>query len=135
MAIQRKRPLVASSPDVLGNGADHPDHPEKMIGVAMGQERVMDVGRPDARPFKLGEDGVAAAGIHKQGLLAVKKDETRVVTARGPGVAGPEDNEFFHDIRRKRCDGQYEKNRMRRSPSGQPRNSLQRKKTLTSQVL
>ena len=57
-----------------------------MIGMAMGQERVMNVGGPDARPLKLGEDGVAAAGIRKQGLLAVKKDETRVVTARGPGV-------------------------------------------------
>lgn len=52
MAIQRKRPLVASSPDVLGNGADHPDHPEKMIGVAMGQERVMDVGRAGCPPVQ-----------------------------------------------------------------------------------
>lgn len=96
MTIQGERPLVASSPDVLGNGADHPDHPEKMIGMAMGQERVMDVGGPDARPLKLGEDGVAAAGIHKQGLLAVMKDETRVVTARGPGIAGSENKKLFH---------------------------------------
>ena len=67
-----------------------------MIGMAMGQERVMDVGGPDARPLKLGEDGVAAAGIHKQGLLAVMKDETRVVTARGPGIAGSENKKLFH---------------------------------------
>lgn len=67
-----------------------------MIGMAMGQERVMDVGGPDARRSSWVKMALPPPASTKQGLLAVMKDETRVVTARGPGIAGSENKKLFH---------------------------------------
>ena len=65
--------------------------------MAMAQKGVVDVLDPDARPFEPHQKAVASAAVHQHGLLAVVQDATGIVTPHGSGIAGPQNNEPFHD--------------------------------------
>ena len=86
MAPHMKFTAELSGKMALDKHANHPYHPQDMVGMGVGDKNVVYVATTDARPLQLGEYAIAAASVDEQKVLTIVHHKTGVVAPRNEGV-------------------------------------------------
>ena len=88
--------LIFAGHHQIADLAHHPDNAQQMVAMGVGHDQMTDGSVRHVCLCQLGENAVAAAGIHKDVIVAALQGEAGVVTLGHHGVAGAKNDQFFH---------------------------------------
>ena len=86
---------IDAAVDILADAAHHPEYPEDVVEMPVGDINGMDFVRRDASPPELRQYSIAAAPVHEQVTSVFAEQETGVVAAGDHGAASAK-HEKFH---------------------------------------